>query len=368
MLKKLTILTVFFFSALCVAADLSQEELQVQRKRAAFELVQKVKDKELVKAVGYRGNIPNSEAARFWLEKGANPNAIIPVKMGEITFEASVLLIASHHANKNPALLHALIEYNADLNTLYEEVNPLTGDCYSTSHLHEACSLNGSEESAKILLAAGASWRATNSYEQSPLHVAAATKKKALITEMVQRGAQVNALDEVQETPLSKIYTFLLLPDLPHSILPDAEIAKYLLFSKADINKTNILTENAPLASFAQFCANFGITTEETTEEDVAAMNHARPVYEKLVEFRQQMDNVLAHGLSDADIEQCERLSDQARHSILERTHLNPKKGNLFRQLQARQEGRKMWPVHTENREAHTKVEPYESKGDRKGN
>lgn len=318
----------------------------------AAEEVQQKRDAELIVAV-INGNVHDTLS---WLEKDANPNAVDVTEGPRGNVETPIIRYAINHASDKPEILQALIAYNADFTSLYEIATP-SGRLQLRTPLHDACGMTGNDKAVQILLDAGASCNAVNFIGHTPLAIAAAAKRKSSIIELIKHRANINTLNPNLNTPLSMACWWV--PFEQRLLVPTIETIKYLVFEKADIH---IIPEKIkdwyPLPSYHSFKGiyrNLGFEIDE-------------PTYEHLRNFSSQLHTIIAHGLTDTDVEQCERLSDQARHSILGRSHLNPQKGNLFLQIQARESGKKFPRVLRASTENQTAPKPSEDSGDRKDN
>ncbi len=141
-------------------------------------------NQELIKAV-QEGNI---ETARYWLKRGANPNASPPDP-----WQSPMLVVAA--ARWRPQLVKLLLDYGA---------SPNATNWRGDTALTFACD-NGDEKTVLLLLDAGANIQAQTKQGSSALSFACVPENPQeirILRQLLDRGANVNVRDKSGVTPL----------------------------------------------------------------------------------------------------------------------------------------------------------------------
>jgi len=126
----------------------------------------------------------SSEAAQLLLDHGASVRA-------RNTKGQTPLHLSSKH--DHPSVVASLLKICADVDTQ---------DSNSMTPLLCALSRFGSDEASRLLLAHGASFRARNENGQTPLHLASRHDHPGVVAELLNIGADVDAHDNHNLTPL----------------------------------------------------------------------------------------------------------------------------------------------------------------------
>ena len=129
------------------------------------------------------------ETVKDCLKAGADPNEVIALGF----FFPSPILQAASFLNKNPKVIMALIEAGADINAKDED---------GRTSIHAAAFNNDNPAIIKTLAEAGADINAKDENGVTPLHMASMKNSIAVMTVLLEEGANPKARTESGETVL----------------------------------------------------------------------------------------------------------------------------------------------------------------------
>lgn len=155
-------------------------------------------NKEIIKLLVNKGQNPseglppaftanNAKMAATLLECGADPNSVIGTEYGNITMLIGAAFLG------NVEMVEVLIDHGANVE-----------DYYDTTALIVACQSGGQKatDMANMLIAKGANIDARDIYGSTPLMYAAKSGNTVLTKLLLEKGAEVNAVNNDNETAL----------------------------------------------------------------------------------------------------------------------------------------------------------------------
>lgn len=178
------------------------------------------------------------EAAKIFLQNGANPNSIMYAD------DYKDISILNYSIKKNfNSLSILLIESGADVNAIVEHVEDKNSFStkeynYNETPLHSAAT-RGQDEIVKLLLEKGANVNAKDYNGETPLMWAAELEKYSTIEILLENGADINSCDNNGCTALIKASMVSYGGDESFVLkekYTDARIVKFLLQHKANKN------------------------------------------------------------------------------------------------------------------------------------
>jgi ankyrin repeat protein len=132
---------------------------------------------------------------RFWLVRGANPNAI-PKR--RVSWASGESVLASAIRSENPEVVREILKYKVDIHRLIDDTEPILSYALENGQLGKG--EKERTEIVKMLIKAGADVNARGRIGQTPIFYAIKTPEAVKL--LVAAGADINARDVFGDTAL----------------------------------------------------------------------------------------------------------------------------------------------------------------------